>query len=163
MLDFVGVSHLLYSFAETDLRSRSAMSLSHAYGPANDAESLQVLAKAVNLGCTFWDTAHVYGMGHNEELLGQFFMENPGTREKVFVGSKCGFDVSDASLLCIMSKVNPPPSSSCSHSSCCFGIPSWFSVAFRSLPAFALFFGCHSRDMTDPLTRSTSRRRPTTV
>ena len=33
-----------------------AMSFSHAYGQANDDESLKVLARAVELGCTFWDT-----------------------------------------------------------------------------------------------------------
>ena len=69
------------------------MSLSHAYGSARDDESLQVLSKAVELGCTFWDTAVVYGMGHNETLIGRFFSDNPGTREKIFVASKCAFDV----------------------------------------------------------------------
>jgi aryl-alcohol dehydrogenase-like predicted oxidoreductase len=72
----------------------SAMSLSGSYGPANDEESLKVLEKALELGCTFWDTALVYGFGHNEALLGRFFKEHPGAREKVFVASKCGWDVS---------------------------------------------------------------------
>lgn len=70
------------------------MSLSHAYGQADDGESLKVLAKAVELGCTFWDSAVVYGKGHNETLLGRFFDDHPGAREKVFVASKCAFDVS---------------------------------------------------------------------
>lgn len=70
------------------------MSLSSAYGAADDAESLQTLKKALDLGCTFWDTAAIYGKGHNEELAGRFFKENPGAREKVFLASKCGFDVS---------------------------------------------------------------------
>jgi aryl-alcohol dehydrogenase-like predicted oxidoreductase len=69
------------------------MSFSQAYGPAKDEESLQVLAKAFELGCTFWDSAVVYGMGHNESLIGRFFKENPGVREKVFIASKCGFEV----------------------------------------------------------------------
>jgi aryl-alcohol dehydrogenase-like predicted oxidoreductase len=70
------------------------MGFSQSYGPAKDEESLQTLAKAVELGCTFWDTAAVYGCGHNETLLGRFFAENPGSREKVFVASKCGIEVS---------------------------------------------------------------------
>lgn len=74
------------------------MSLSGSYGAANDEESLQLLQKALDLGCTFWDTAIVYGFGHNEALLGRFFRENPGAREKVFVGTKCGWDVSDSCL-----------------------------------------------------------------
>lgn len=69
------------------------MSFSGGYGEANDEDSLKVLTKAVELGCTFWDTAQVYGQGHNETLIGRFFKENPGAREKVFIGSKCGFTV----------------------------------------------------------------------
>ncbi|WOO81905.1 Aldo-keto reductase yakc [NADP(+)] [Vanrija pseudolonga] len=69
-----------------------AMGMSAAFGPANDDESLKVLKHAVDIGCTFWDSAVVYGSGHNESLLGRFFAENPGAREKVFVASKCGFD-----------------------------------------------------------------------
>lgn len=75
------------------------MSLSGSYGAANDEESLQVLAKAIELGCTFWDSALVYGKGHNEQLLGRFFKENPGARDKVFLASKCGFDVSPTTLM----------------------------------------------------------------
>lgn len=69
------------------------MSLSGGYGKADDDDSLKVLAKAIKLGCTFWDTAQVYGNGHNEELIGRFLKENPGAREKLFIGSKCGFNV----------------------------------------------------------------------
>jgi aryl-alcohol dehydrogenase-like predicted oxidoreductase len=69
------------------------MSFSGNYGEASDEDSLKVLAKAVELGCTFWDTAQVYGQGHNETLIGRFLSENPGAREKVFIGSKCGFTV----------------------------------------------------------------------
>lgn len=70
------------------------MSLSSAYGPADDQESLQVLAKALELGCTFWDSAAVYGFGHNEQLIGRFIKENPDARDKLFIASKCGWDVS---------------------------------------------------------------------
>jgi aryl-alcohol dehydrogenase-like predicted oxidoreductase len=70
------------------------MSLSGMYGPADDEESLKVLKQAVDIGCTFWDSAVIYGFGHNEKLLGRFFKENPGSREKVFLASKCAYDVS---------------------------------------------------------------------
>jgi aryl-alcohol dehydrogenase-like predicted oxidoreductase len=69
------------------------MGFSQGYGPAKDEESLETLAKAVELGCTFWDSAVVYGCGHNESLIGRFFEENPGSREKVFLASKCGIEV----------------------------------------------------------------------
>lgn len=70
------------------------MSLSKVYGPEPAADvSLQTLAKAVEIGCTFWDTAVAYGNGQNESLVGEFFKKS-GTREKVFIASKCGFNVS---------------------------------------------------------------------
>lgn len=77
------------------------MGFSQSYGPAKDEESLQTLAKAVELGCTFWDSAAVYGCGHNESLIGKFFSENPGSREKVFIASKCGIEVS-SSINCVV-------------------------------------------------------------
>jgi len=70
-----------------------AMSFSQSYGPAKDSESKETLTKALELGCTFWDSAVVYGGGHNETLLGEYFKEHPGTREKVFIASKCGIEV----------------------------------------------------------------------
>lgn len=70
------------------------MSLSGAYGPSSDEDGLEVLQKAYDMGYTFWDTASVYGIGHNESLFGRFLKENPGAREKLFIGSKCGYEVS---------------------------------------------------------------------
>lgn len=69
-----------------------AMSLAGAYGPLDPEEAQKVLKRALDLGCTFWDTALAYGPG--EGAIGRFFRENPGSREKVFIASKCGFDVS---------------------------------------------------------------------
>ena len=43
---------------------------------SDDQESLQSLQAAVNLGCNFFDTAHAYGEGHSEELLGQTVRAN---------------------------------------------------------------------------------------
>jgi aryl-alcohol dehydrogenase-like predicted oxidoreductase len=56
-----------------------AMSLSGMYGPADDEESLKVLKKAVDIGCTFWDSAVIYGFGHNEKLLGRSWLQNAPT------------------------------------------------------------------------------------
>lgn len=75
------------------LMDSSAMSLSGIYGPLSDDEGVAVLKKAYELGSTFWDTASVYGVGHNEKLIGRFLKENPGAREKLFIGSKCGWEV----------------------------------------------------------------------
>jgi aryl-alcohol dehydrogenase-like predicted oxidoreductase len=70
------------------------MSFSLPPGAAVDAESHQTLATALHVGCTFWDSAIVYGAGHNEQLIGDFFRANPAAREKVFIASKCGIEVS---------------------------------------------------------------------
>ncbi|KAL2864328.1 putative aldo-keto reductase (YakC) [Aspergillus lucknowensis] len=70
-----------------------AMGLSFGLGSNLSFEEAEpVLLKAIELGCTFWDTAVVYQAGVNEKLLGQFIKKH-NLREKVFVASKCGFDV----------------------------------------------------------------------
>ncbi len=47
---------------------------------SEDKESLRSLQRAVDLGCTFFDTAWAYGEGHSEQLLGQLVRANPATR-----------------------------------------------------------------------------------
>ena len=49
------------------------MGMSEFYGPSDDASSVGLLRRAVDLGITFFDTADMYGVGHNEMLLGQAF------------------------------------------------------------------------------------------
>ncbi|HTZ42269.1 MAG TPA: aldo/keto reductase [Jatrophihabitans sp.] len=45
----------------------------------DDDESLASLRLAVELGCTFFDTAWIYGRGHSEQLLGRLIRDNPGS------------------------------------------------------------------------------------
>ena len=45
---------------------------------SDDAESLASLHRAVEHGCTFFDTALAYGVGHSEQLLGQVVRAHPG-------------------------------------------------------------------------------------
>ena len=52
------------------------MGMSEFYGPREDSESLRVLARAVDLGIDFFDTADMYGPSHNEQLLGSFLAES---------------------------------------------------------------------------------------
>ena len=42
-----------------------------SWSNSDDQESLQSLHAAVKLGCNFFDTAHAYGEGRSEKLLGQ--------------------------------------------------------------------------------------------
>jgi aryl-alcohol dehydrogenase-like predicted oxidoreductase len=45
---------------------------------SDDAQSLDAMQLAVDLGCNFFDTAWAYGNGHSERLLGQLVRANPG-------------------------------------------------------------------------------------
>ncbi len=67
------------------------MGMSFAYGPADDAESLRVLHRYVELGGNFLDTAEVYGPYKNEELLGRFLKETD--RSKLVIATKFGFRI----------------------------------------------------------------------
>ncbi|KAJ6031453.1 aldo/keto reductase [Penicillium herquei] len=70
-----------------------AMGLNSSMGTDLDlAQSEPVLLKAIELGCTFWDTAVAYKNGENEKLLGDF-IKKYNVRDEIFVASKCGFDV----------------------------------------------------------------------
>jgi aryl-alcohol dehydrogenase-like predicted oxidoreductase len=65
------------------------MGMSFAYGPADEAESLRVLHRYLELGGNFLDTAEVYGPYKNEELLGRFLRDVP--RGSLVVATKFGF------------------------------------------------------------------------
>ena len=63
------------------------MGMSEFYGATNDAESLQTLHRALELGITFWDTADVYGPHTNEILVGKALK---GIRNKITLATKFG-------------------------------------------------------------------------
>jgi aryl-alcohol dehydrogenase-like predicted oxidoreductase len=64
------------------------MGMSFAYGPRNDEQSTATLERSLELGINFWDTADMYGAGHNEELLSGVLVPN---RDKIFLATKFGF------------------------------------------------------------------------
>ena len=47
------------------------MSMSGTYGKSDDADSIAVIHRALDLGVNFLDSSDMYGWGHNEELLGR--------------------------------------------------------------------------------------------
>ena len=51
-----------------------------SWAGSEDSASLEALQRAVDLGCTFFDTAWAYGEGRSERLLGQLIEDNPETR-----------------------------------------------------------------------------------
>jgi aryl-alcohol dehydrogenase-like predicted oxidoreductase len=66
------------------------MGMSFAYGQRDDAESTATLHAAIDQGCTFLDTAEVYGPWENEKLLGRALA---GRRDQVVIATKFGFRI----------------------------------------------------------------------
>jgi len=68
------------------------MGMSWAYGTPDDAESIATIHEALERGCTFLDTAEVYGPWKNEELLARALA---GRRDQVVLATKFGFALGD--------------------------------------------------------------------
>ncbi len=62
--------------------------MSHAYGKADEKESLATINHCLDLGINFLDTADVYGDGHNERLIAKVLKHR---RKEAVVGTKFGF------------------------------------------------------------------------
>lgn len=63
------------------------MGMSEFYGASDEADSIDTLHHALERGVCFWDTADMYGSGHNESLLGRALA---GRRDRVVVATKFG-------------------------------------------------------------------------
>lgn len=63
------------------------MGMSEFYGNTDDAESIAVIHRALDLGCNFLDTADMYGPFTNERLVGRAIA---GRRDEVVVATKFG-------------------------------------------------------------------------
>jgi aryl-alcohol dehydrogenase-like predicted oxidoreductase len=63
------------------------MGMSEFYGATNEAESITTIHRAIDLGVDFLDTADIYGLGRNEELVGRALR---GRRNKVILATKFG-------------------------------------------------------------------------
>ncbi|MGV9771289.1 aldo/keto reductase [Streptosporangium sp. NPDC003464] len=63
------------------------MGMSEFYGTADEAESIEVIHRALDLGVNFLDTADMYGRGHNEELVGRAVRDR---RDEVVLATKFG-------------------------------------------------------------------------
>ncbi|MGZ0147261.1 aldo/keto reductase [Kribbella sp. WER1] len=83
------------------------MGMSQSYGVRqDDAESIATLHAAIDAGCTFLDTADVYGDGANEELVGRALA---GRRDQVVLATKFGFKRPAASATEVPTVVDGSP------------------------------------------------------
>ncbi|SFQ22301.1 Predicted oxidoreductase [Amycolatopsis arida] len=63
------------------------MGMSEFYGTPDDTESIATVHRALDLGVTLLDTADMYGMGRNEELVGRAIADR---RDRVVLATKFG-------------------------------------------------------------------------
>jgi aryl-alcohol dehydrogenase-like predicted oxidoreductase len=54
------------------------MGMSEFYGPGDERESIRTIHRAMELGMNFLDTADIYGLGRNEELVGKAIRDRRG-------------------------------------------------------------------------------------
>lgn len=64
------------------------MGMSEFYGSVDPNECRKTLKRALELGCNFFDTAAIYGLGKNEEFLGEFLVDI--SKESYVLATKCG-------------------------------------------------------------------------
>ena len=66
-----------------------AMTIRGAFGPVDDAVSLEALHAAIDAGINFIDTSDAYGAGHSEQIIGRFLKSRPD-RDQIILCTKGG-------------------------------------------------------------------------
>ena len=79
--------HLGTSGPRVSALGLGCMGMSEFYGPADEAQSIATIHRALDLGLNFLDTADMYGAGHNEELVGRAIR---GRRNQLVLATKFG-------------------------------------------------------------------------
>src|SRR6476469_5861881 len=86
-IDFMAMKPLGSQGLEASQLGLGCMGMSEFYGKGDDAESIRVLHRALELGINFWDTADAYGPHTNELLIGKALK---GIRDKIVLATKFG-------------------------------------------------------------------------
>jgi aryl-alcohol dehydrogenase-like predicted oxidoreductase len=68
------------------------MNMSFGYGTPDPEEAERALLRALEVGYTLLDTASIYGVGHNEQLIGRLLKDR---RDEYTLSSKCGILVAE--------------------------------------------------------------------
>jgi aryl-alcohol dehydrogenase-like predicted oxidoreductase len=63
------------------------MGMSEFYGPGDESESIRTIHRSLELGFNFLDTADIYGLGSNEELVGKALRDR---RRQAVLATKFG-------------------------------------------------------------------------
>lgn len=71
------------------------MGMAGFYGPPDETEALRTLRRALELGCSFWDTSDAYGPHTNECLIGRVLASH---RHEVFIATKFGISIDPRTL-----------------------------------------------------------------
>src|SRR5512133_4305097 len=83
----VGKRRLGRNGPEVSAIGLGCMGMSEFYGAGREQESIATIHHAIDRGVTFLDTADMYGVGRNEELVGRAIR---GRRDEVFLATKFG-------------------------------------------------------------------------
>jgi aryl-alcohol dehydrogenase-like predicted oxidoreductase len=78
------------SLSNTNRIGLGCMGMSEFYGENSDESSLQILLTAFDIGYRHFDTADMYGKGHNESLIGQFVKKLGSNRKDICIATKVG-------------------------------------------------------------------------
>lgn len=76
-----------HSTLEVSALGLGCMSMSGIYGKSDDAQSITVIHRALDLGVNLLDSSDMYGWGHNEELIGRALR---GRRDRAVLATKFG-------------------------------------------------------------------------